>query len=153
VAPALNGPGMASFKGRNNTMNNVLGVVFAGLVALIGAVAVYTNLKETGLRPVGAQPVNPADVSVEELEAKNSRIEELSAENASLKKESDDLKDQLLKALRDLKASRLSAINREEELQNRVAVLRVTLEANKTELQKALNETQKVLEWETAPKK
>ena len=72
---------MASFLERNNTMDKILGFTFAGLVALLGGYAVYTTFQKEGIKPVGAQPINPAvTISVEEVELKTKRIEELSAE-------------------------------------------------------------------------
>ena len=119
-------------------MDKILGVVF-GLVVLVGGWVIYSKCSSR-LCLVAAQPA--AVISAEEVEAKNLKIEELSAEVEENGKLNAYLKKEVIKRDEQI-----------EELQNRVAVLRVTLEANKTELQKALNETQKVLEWETAPKK
>jgi hypothetical protein len=129
---------------RNNTMEKILGVVF-GLVVLVGGVAVYAKCSSR-LCLVSATPINPAVISAEELESKNNKI-------AALEETVEEKNKIIASAKKELDDQQLKSMIRIEELQNRVAVLRVTLEANKTELQKALNETQKVLEWETAPKK
>ena len=150
---------------KENTMGKFL-VASVAIIVVVGGVALYTTTKGPAAALAGAQPINSAIISVEELEGKNRRIEELQAEVAekdkiysATKVEKERAEEALIKRnyeAIDLK-DRISNLEKEnikllKEASDILQVYYNALNANKLELQKTLKETERVLLEYSSPR-